>query len=120
MSRSTLFWWTPIVGKDTAHDHVEDSVISQTAEYALRAIVYLAKMPDEAHITREIAEATRVPSGYLAKVMQTLVKADLVQSRRGLGGGFTLGRSPAGGGTNVACPLLCHVLYASALSSILA
>ncbi len=71
-------------------------MISQTAEYALRAIVFLAKMPDEAHITREIAEATRVPSGYLAKVMQTLVKADFVQSRRGLGGGFTLGRSPSG------------------------
>lgn len=70
-------------------------MISQTAEYALRAIVCLAKNPDELHITRDIAEATKVPSGYLAKVMQTLVKEGLVKSRRGLGGGFTLGRSPA-------------------------
>ncbi len=68
-------------------------MISQTAEYALRAIAYLAKSPDDLHITREIAEATKVPSGYLAKVMQTLVKAGLVQSRRGLGGGFTLNSS---------------------------
>ena len=69
-------------------------MISQTAEYALRAIVYLAKSPDDPHITREIAKATKVPSGYLAKVMQTLVKARLVQSRRGQRGGFTLKRSP--------------------------
>ncbi len=69
-------------------------MISQTAEYALRAIAYLAKGPDNPHITREIAEATKVPSGYLAKVMQTLVKTGLVHSRRGLGGGFTLERSP--------------------------
>jgi len=69
-------------------------MISQTAEYALRAIVYLARSPDEPHITREIAEATKIPSGYLAKVMQTLVKAGLVTSRRGLRGGFTLERSP--------------------------
>jgi len=69
-------------------------MISQTAEYALRAIAYLAKSPDEPRITREIAEATKVPSGYLAKVMQTLVKAGLVHSRRGLGGGFTLNMPP--------------------------
>ena len=69
-------------------------MISQTAEYALRAISYLAKSPDDPRITREIAEATKVPSGYLAKVMQTLVKAGLVQSRRGLGGGFTLDQPP--------------------------
>lgn len=67
-------------------------MISQTAEYALRAIVHLAKDPDEPHITRSIAEATQVPSGYLAKVMQTLVKAGFVDSRRGLRGGFTLKR----------------------------
>ncbi len=69
-------------------------MISQTAEYALRAIAYLAKRPDDPRITREIAEATQVPGDYLAKVMQTLVKAGLVKSRRGLGGGFTLERSP--------------------------
>jgi len=70
-------------------------MISQTAEYALRAIVHLAKVPDETHITSAIAEATKVPGGYLAKVMQTLVKAGFVDSRRGLRGGFTLKRPAA-------------------------
>ena len=69
-------------------------MITQTAEYALRAIAYLAKSPDDPHITREIAEATKVPCDYLAKVMQTLVRARLVRSRRGQRGGFTLERSP--------------------------
>jgi len=69
-------------------------MISQTAEYALRAIVHMAKNPDDPHITRDIAEATKVPSGYLAKVMQTLVKARLIRSRRGQGGGLALVRPP--------------------------
>lgn len=68
-------------------------MISQTAEYALRAIVYLAGQ-GEAQTTQQIAEATRVPPGYLAKVMQSLARGGLVQSQRGLHGGFTLLRSP--------------------------
>lgn len=42
--------------------------------------------------TPRIAELTRVPASYLAKVLQTLGRAGLVISRRGLGGGFTLSR----------------------------
>ncbi len=70
-------------------------MISQTAEYALRAVAYLARSPKDPHVTREIARVTKVPSGYLAKVMQTLVRAGIVRSRRGQGGGFTLVRSPS-------------------------
>src|SRR5262249_21240705 len=39
-------------------------------------------------------EVTRVPSAYLAKVLQSLARAGLVHSQRGLHGGFTLARSP--------------------------
>ncbi len=70
-------------------------MISKTAEYALRAVAYLARSPEAPRVTREIARVTKVPSGYLAKVMQTLVKGGLVRSRRGQGGGFTLERLPA-------------------------
>jgi Rrf2 family protein len=68
-------------------------MISQTAEYALRAIVYLADQ-DTARTTAQIAETTRVPAGYLAKVMQSLSRAGLVRSQRGLNGGFTLAPDP--------------------------
>ena len=68
-------------------------MISQTAEYALRAIVYLADHPDQAHTAEAIAQGTKVPVGYLAKIMQILTKAGLVTSQRGLYGGFTLKRA---------------------------
>lgn len=69
-------------------------MISQTAEYALRAIVFLADNAGEAHTTEEIARATRVPMGYLAKIMQGLTRNRLVTSQRGLHGGFTLVKQP--------------------------
>ena len=65
-------------------------MISQTTEYALRAIVFLADTPSVAHTAESIANGTRVPVGYLAKIMQGLAKAGLVTSQRGLYGGFTL------------------------------
>jgi Rrf2 family transcriptional regulator, nitric oxide-sensitive transcriptional repressor len=68
-------------------------MISQTAEYALRAIVYLADRNDAPQTTQQIAEVTRVPAGYLAKVMQGLSRAGLVHAQRGLHGGFTLART---------------------------
>ncbi len=67
-------------------------MISPTAEYALRAVVAIAQSNGEPVVTSTIAEITRVPPGYLPKVLQTLRKAGLVDSKRGLGGGFTLAR----------------------------
>jgi Rrf2 family protein len=68
-------------------------MISQTAEYALRAIVYLAGQ-DTPRTTAEIAQTTRAPAGYLAKIMQSLSRAGLVKSQRGLNGGFKLAHDP--------------------------
>jgi Rrf2 family protein len=69
-------------------------VISQTAEYALRAVVYLADQGGAPRTTTQIARTTLVPAGYLAKVMQCLGRAGLVKSQRGLKGGFTLAHDP--------------------------
>ncbi len=68
-------------------------MITQTTEYALRAVVYLADQT-EPKTTSAIAEKTLVPAGYLSKVMQGLSKAGLVHSQRGLHGGFVLTKSP--------------------------
>lgn len=69
-------------------------MISQTAEYALRAIVFLADRAEEAKTAEVIARETHVPVGYLAKIMHSLTKAGLVTSQRGIYGGFTLNRDP--------------------------
>jgi Rrf2 family protein len=70
-------------------------MLSQTVEYSLRAIVTLAQRHGEALTAREIAQVTKVPGPYLSKLMRGMVRAGLVQSQRGLHGGFLLGRDPA-------------------------
>lgn len=70
-------------------------MLSQTAEYALRAMVALATRTGEARTTQEIAQASRVPLDYLSKVLNSLVRAGIVSGQRGRGGGFQAVR-PAG------------------------
>lgn len=67
-------------------------MLSQTAEYALRTVVFLATLRDRPATTKQIAAATRVPEGYLAKILQSLARARLVRSQRGLHGGSVLTR----------------------------
>jgi Rrf2 family nitric oxide-sensitive transcriptional repressor len=69
-------------------------MFSQTVEYALRAIVYLAGH-EEARTTQQISDVTKVPTAYLAKVLQNLNRAGLVRSQRGLHGGFLQGKPSA-------------------------
>lgn len=69
-------------------------MISQTAEYALRAVVYLAMNKGGAFTTQQISVTTKVPAAYLSKVLQSLARAQLVQSQRGLRGGFSLAKQP--------------------------
>jgi Rrf2 family protein len=69
-------------------------MFSQTVEYALRAIVHLAKLPEVLQTTAQIAKATQVPAPYLSKVLQTLTREGLVTVKRGVSGGFQLGKTP--------------------------
>lgn len=69
-------------------------MISQTVEYALRAVVFLADRAPRAQTTAAIARATRVPRAYLSKVLQALRKAGVVESQRGSGGGMSLVKGP--------------------------
>ncbi len=69
-------------------------MFSQTVEYALRAVVFLADQSPEPRTTDQIAAATLVPKAYLSKVIQGLCRANLVQSKRGSGGGVSLVKTP--------------------------
>ena len=70
-------------------------MISQTAEYALRAVVAIAEGGGRPRITPDIARLTRVSQGYLYKVLRLLSRDGFVRAQRGIGGGFTLTRPPA-------------------------
>jgi Rrf2 family protein len=67
-------------------------MISQTVEYALRAVAHLTQEAPAHRTTDQIAVATKVPKAYLSKVLQGLVRAHIVLSQRGAGGGITLAR----------------------------
>jgi Rrf2 family transcriptional regulator, nitric oxide-sensitive transcriptional repressor len=70
-------------------------MLSQTIEYALRAMTHLASLERDTAVNSEwIAERTHVPKGYLSKILRDLVVADLITSQRGPNGGFSLARSP--------------------------
>lgn len=69
-------------------------MLSQTVEYALRAVVSIATSPDELHTTADIAEVTKVPLAYLSKVLQAMQREGILVGKRGIGGGFTLAKPP--------------------------
>jgi Rrf2 family protein len=68
--------------------------LSQTIEYALRAVVWLAENPARAQTTHQIAAVCKAPPSYLAKVLQPLIRDGLIRSQRGPGGGFLLNKQP--------------------------
>jgi Rrf2 family protein len=70
-------------------------MLSQTAEYALRAVVALAANGPEARTAQDIARESKVPLDYLSKVLNSLSRAGIVSGQRGRGGGFQPVR-PAG------------------------
>ncbi|MCC7476674.1 MAG: Rrf2 family transcriptional regulator [Pirellulales bacterium] len=69
-------------------------MISQTVEYALRAVVTIAQNTGVPCTAQQISQATQVPAPYLSKLMQGLVKAGIVSSQRGIRGGFVLAKEP--------------------------
>ena len=68
-------------------------MLSQTATYALRAVLHLADKGAGAS-AEDIAKAAGIPASYLAKVLQTLVKEGVLVSERGRRGGFRLAVAP--------------------------
>ena len=67
-------------------------MFSQTVEYALRALVALAAHPGQPQTNGQLAKITKVPGPYLSKVLQLLTKEGLVETHRGIHGGFCLSR----------------------------
>lgn len=66
-------------------------MLSQTAEYALRAVLHLAEQaPDQPVPVGDIAQALDVPRNYLSKTLHQLARAGVVTSTFGPGGGFRL------------------------------
>jgi Rrf2 family protein len=68
-------------------------VLSQTAEYALRAVLAIAEEPGGAPVgANRLAKVLRIPQNYLSKTLHQLARAGVLESTRGKLGGFQLAR----------------------------
>lgn len=70
-------------------------MLTRAADYAVRVMVHMATLPVGTRIQRSmLAEATEVPDSFMSKVLQELVRARMIASRRGVDGGFQLAVAP--------------------------
>lgn len=70
--------------------------ITRAGEYGVLGLMNLARRrPGQKAMLDEVSESERIPKSFLAKIFQDLVKAGLVKSVRGAGGGFALVKAPA-------------------------
>lgn len=71
-------------------------IYSRSAEYAIRAFVYLADVPEGKYaMVKNIAEESEIPTHFLAKILQQLARKGFLRSSKGPTGGFTLRRPAA-------------------------
>ena len=67
--------------------------LTRASDYALRGMQYLASQPGgSVCMLSKISETQGVPSSFLGKIFQNLSRANIVNSHRGAGGGFSLAR----------------------------
>lgn len=71
-------------------------ILSQTAEYALRTVAFVAARGGAPVRIDEIAPALGIPRNYLSKTLHRLAHGGVLHSARGKGGGFRMARPPAG------------------------
>jgi Rrf2 family transcriptional regulator, iron-sulfur cluster assembly transcription factor len=69
-------------------------IYSRTSEYAIRAFVNLAQIPEgKFAMVKQIAQQEGIPTHFLAKILQQLARKGLLRSSKGPTGGFSLRRS---------------------------
>ena len=72
-------------------------IIRRKTDYGIRALAHMALGDSERQVygARDIAEAREVPEVYMQKVLHSLAEAGIVQSHRGVFGGFSLEKEPS-------------------------
>lgn len=66
-------------------------IYTKTGEYAIRAILHLARQPKDILVmSGQVAEKEDIPAHYLAKILQRMAKFGYVDSFKGRGGGFKI------------------------------
>ncbi len=70
-------------------------MLSNTCKYGIRSLIFLAlKDKNKLVNIKYIAKELEIPEPFLGKIMQSLVKAKILESHRGINGGFKFKKSP--------------------------
>ncbi len=69
-------------------------LVTKETDYAVRCVLYLAREQDRIASVSVIAEQMHIPKSFLAKILQRLVREGIVESIRGVSGGFRLLKKP--------------------------
>jgi Rrf2 family protein len=71
-------------------------IYSRSAEYAIRAFVHLAQVPEGKYaMVKNIAGQEQIPAHFLAKILQQLARKGLLRSSKGPTGGFAMRVDPS-------------------------
>lgn len=69
--------------------------LNQATDYAFRAVLYLSRLPRGQVVeARLVAEEENIPMRFLLKIFRLLTRAGIVESYRGVNGGYALVRPP--------------------------
>lgn len=74
----------------------EGMILNRATDYAFRAVLYLSLLPPGRVVeAKVISEDEHIPMRFVLKILRTLSQAGIVQSYRGVKGGYALARPPA-------------------------
>lgn len=69
--------------------------MTKLTDYASVLMTFFAREPERAHNARDLAQETHLPLPTVSKVLKALARAGLLESQRGLRGGYALARDAA-------------------------
>jgi Rrf2 family protein len=75
---------------------INGMIYSKSSEYAIRATICLAQLPDgDFAMAKDIAQEEEIPAPFLAKILQELARKGVLRSVKGPAGGFSLKKKPS-------------------------
>lgn len=69
-------------------------LLTKNTDYAIRALIYLARNDDRYVSSREISKKDQIPLAYLRRVLQRLRREEIITAREGAKGGVKLAKTP--------------------------
>jgi Rrf2 family protein len=70
-------------------------ILNRDTDYAIRALVYMAKSPQQVSSVKALVDDLRMPRAFSRRLLQILSREGILRSSKGKGGGFRFRKPPA-------------------------